>query len=288
MRVRASGQPPTALRIYLSEIGRVPLLTVEEERELVQAFRRTRDPKLRARLVAANLRFVVKIANNWKARNAQVALDDLISEGHCGLLRAADKFDPAHKVRFVSYAVFWIRAYIGNFVLKNWSLVKYGTTQAQRKLFMGLMAARDELDRLHPGELEPDERVRRLARRLHVQPEEVREAELRLGSSDLSLDTPLNEDVSGRTFVDNLEADGPGPEEELLKADQDERRRRVIQHALKTLSRVERVIIERRHLGSERTTLNQLGDELGFSRERARQLEKRALAKLRPLLQGLR
>src|SRR6266508_2192606 len=143
--------PSTAssLELYLSEINQFPLLTVEEEQNLARLYRRKGDTRAAHRLVTANLRFVVKVAYEYRSYGFKMA--DLIQEGNIGLMKAVQKFDPDKNIRLISYAVWWIRAYIQNYILKSWSLVKIGTTQAQRKLFFSLARTRHEIERLSPG-----------------------------------------------------------------------------------------------------------------------------------------
>src|SRR5918911_1327449 len=171
--------PSTAssLELYLSEINQFPLLTVEEEQNLARLYRRKGDTRAAHRLVTANLRFVVKVAYEYRSYGFKMA--DLIQEGNIGLMKAVQKFDPDKGIRLISYAVWWIRAYIQNYILKSWSLVKLGTTQAQRKLFFSLARTRRELEKLNGTADGPLGNVDEIARRLHVKPSEVREMEQR-------------------------------------------------------------------------------------------------------------
>src|SRR5512145_2381641 len=187
----------SSLEIYLSEINRFPLL-MEEEQRLARRFCADGDTRSAHRLVTANLRFVVKVAYEYRSYGFRMA--DLIQEGNIGLMKAVQKFDPDKGIRLISYAVWWIRAYIQNYILKSWSLVKLGTTQAQRKLFFSLARTRRELEKF--GSTDTNlVNVEEIARRLHVKPGEVREMEQRMGGRDLSLDAPMGED-GGNTHVD--------------------------------------------------------------------------------------
>ena len=274
----------SALQPYLTEINRFPLLTPEEEKRLACAYRDRGDTRAAHRLVTANLRFVVKVAYGY--RSYGLRMPDLVQEGNIGLMKAVQKFDPDLGIRLISYAVWWIRAYIQNHILRSWSLVKVGTTQAQRKLFFSLARTKRELERLG-GRLEegqaPD--ATRIARKLHVLPAEVEEMERRLEGRDLSLDAPVGDGAS--THLDFVATSQPCPDDALSEA---EERRLVaagVEAALSQLDPRERLIIERRVMNDRPLTLKELGDHFGFSRERARQLEIRAREKLRHALQGL-
>src|SRR5215467_8916695 len=177
---------PGSLSLYLTEINRYSLLKVEEEQKLARRFKKG-DLQAGHRLVTANLRFVVKVA--YEYRSYGIKMSDLIQEGNIGLMKAVQKFDPDKKIRLISYAVWWIRAYVQSYILKSWSLVKLGTTQAQRRLFFSLARAKRQLEKMTHGDpaLANLARVEELAQRLHVRPDEVREMEQRMGGRDLSL-----------------------------------------------------------------------------------------------------
>jgi RNA polymerase sigma-32 factor len=266
------------LHAYLAEIRRIPLLTVEEERRLARAFREG-DARAGHQLVAANLRFVVKVAFEYRAYGLR--MPDLVQEGNLGLLRAVQKFDPDQQVRLISYAVWWIRAYLQNHILRSWSLVKLGTTQAQRRLFFSLARARRELSR-HPET--PGDRDE-IARSLLVKTSEVEEMSVRLEQRDQSLDLPLPGGAATRG--DRLPCGTPSAHDQLADA---ESRRRVgtgVQAALARLDERERYVVEQRLLAEPPLSLRAVGDHLGVSRERARQLELRATGKLKVALAGL-
>ena len=178
----------STLETYLAEINRYPLLTVEEERDLARKFRAGGSARSGHSLVTANLRFVVKVAYEYRSYGFRMA--DLVQEGNIGLMRAVQKFDPEKEIRLISYAVWWIRAYIQNYILRSWSLVKLGTTQAQRKLFFSLARTRRELDRMSVGHgADSDgEDTGKIARKLHVKASEVQEMAQRMDGRDLSLD----------------------------------------------------------------------------------------------------
>jgi RNA polymerase sigma-32 factor len=270
---------------YLREINRVPLLTVEEERRLARQFRDQGDKRAGHRLVEANLRFVVKVAFEYRSYGLRMA--DLIQEGNIGLMKAVQKFDPDKEIRLISYAVWWIRAYIQNHILKSWSLVKIGTTQAQRKLFFSLARTRHEIERLSPGAGLDKEGidVNLVAKKLRVRPSDVVEMQQRMEGRDLSLDAPVADGTS--THLEFTPGDGDPQDEELARAEEDAIVRRRVCDAMGRLDPRERHIIEARIMGEGKETLRDLGQHFGFSRERARQLEIRALEKLRRELQPL-
>jgi RNA polymerase sigma-32 factor len=271
---RADQQPGhAALDAYLAEIRRIPLLTVEEEQSLSRQFR-DGDGRAGHQLVAANLRFVVKVAFEYRAYGLR--MPDVIQEGNIGLMRAVQKFDPDKRIRLISYAVWWIRAYIQNHILRSWSLVKLGTTRAQRKLFFSLSRTRRELERSSSGSSDAGE----IARTLCVKPSEVEEMLLRLERRDQSLDLPWGED-GGSTAGDRLADDAPTAHDEFASAEQRQRLGDGVRSALATLDSRERFIVERRLMAEPPMSLRELGDHFGFSRERARQLELRATQKLK-------
>jgi RNA polymerase sigma-32 factor len=270
---------------YLREINRVQLLTVEEERRLARQFRDQGDKRAGHRLVEANLRFVVKVAFEYRSYGLRMA--DLIQEGNIGLMKAVQKFDPDKEIRLISYAVWWIRAYIQNHILKSWSLVKIGTTQAQRKLFFSLARTRHEIERLSPGAGLDQEGidVNLVAKKLRVRPSDVVEMQQRMEGRDLSLDAPVADGTS--THLEFTPGDGDPQDEELARAEEDAIVHRRVTDAMGRLDPRERHIIEARIMGEGKETLRDLGQHFGFSRERARQLEIRALEKLRRELQPL-
>jgi RNA polymerase sigma-32 factor len=281
---RTTGASST-LDQYLREINRVALLTVEEERRLAREFRDQGDKRAGHRLVEANLRFVVKVAFEYRSYGLRMA--DLIQEGNIGLMKAVQKFDPDKEIRLISYAVWWIRAYIQNHILKSWSLVKIGTTQAQRKLFFSLARTRHEIERLSPGAGLDKEGidVNLVAKKLRVRPSDVVEMQQRMEGRDLSLDAPVADGTS--THLEFTPADGEPQDEELAQAEEGALVSRRVSEAMARLDPRERHIVEARIMGEGKETLRDLGQHFGFSRERARQLEIRALEKLRRELQPL-
>ena len=262
---------------YVSEINRYKLLTREQEQEL--AIRYVDKGQLSAahKLVVSNLRFVVKIAHEY--RGYGLKLLDLVQEGNIGLMMAVKKFDPAKGYRLISYAVWWIRAYIQNFIIRSWSLVKLGTTQAQRKLFFKLRSERDKADReAGPGE---SASAKKLAGRLKVAEGEVNDMEMRLASRDFSLDAEL-EPGARQSHLDLLADDkGPSQEEELAKLEERRLVRGKVHEAMDSLNEKERYIVENRLMTDEPKTLQEIGKHFSISRERARQIEGNVIRKIR-------
>ena len=262
---------------YVSEINRYKLLTREQEQEL--AIRYVEKGQLSAahKLVVSNLRFVVKIAHEY--RGYGLKLLDLVQEGNIGLMMAVKKFDPAKGYRLISYAVWWIRAYIQNFIIRSWSLVKLGTTQAQRKLFFKLRSERDKADRAAgPGETASQKSI---AKRLKVAEGEVNDMEMRLAARDFSLDAEL-EPGARQSHLDLLADDkGPSQEEELAKLEERQLVRGKVHEAMGSLNEKERYIVENRLMTDEPKTLQEIGQHFSISRERARQIEGNVIRKIR-------
>jgi RNA polymerase sigma-32 factor len=282
MLATASFSSTDSLSTYLSEISQYPLLSQPEEQAQARRFRQG-DLSAGHRLVTSNLRFVVKVA--YEYRSYGLKMSDLIQEANIGLMKAVQKFDPDKGIRLISYAVWWIRAYIQNYVLKNWSLVKLGTTQAQRRLFFALARTRRELEKLGAGEgnvVNAEE----IARKLNVKASEVREMEQRMGGRDLSLDAPMSEDGDA-THLDFVESESVSQVDEISERQEADLTRERIRRALTRLDPRERFIIEHRVMGDSEMTLSELGEHFGFSRERARQLEIRAKDKLKAELSAL-
>lgn len=282
MQVSTESSSAGSLATYLSEINRFPLLKVDQEQTLARHFRRG-DLRAAHQLVTANLRFVVKVAYEYRSYGIRMA--DLIQEGNIGLMKAVQKFDPDKGIRLISYAVWWIRAYIQNYILRSWSLVKLGTTQAQRKLFFSLARTRREMEKLNHGAPLPTN-FDEIARRLHVKATEVREMEQRMGGRDLSLDAPMGDEGS-TSHVDFLVSTNIPQDDECATREESVILNSRIQLALRRLDPRERFIIEQRVMNDQTMTLKELGAHFGFSRERARQLEIRAKEKLRAELAAL-
>jgi RNA polymerase sigma-32 factor len=269
-----------ALQTYLREVQRHPLLTPEQTQELSVKFLQTQDPEIAAQLVTANLRLVVKIA--YEYRRAYRNIMDLIQEGNIGLMQAVKRYDPYRGVKLSSYAAWWIRAYILRFILNNWRLVKLGTTQAQRKLFFNLRKKRAELVALG---IDPTDAE--VAKQLNVPESDVAEMEVRLQSSEKSLDAPVG-DADGRSIakVDMMPSAGDGPEAQMADNELQGLLKEKLADFRKTLDGKDKeiAIFDERLVSDEPLTLQELGDRFGISRERVRQLEQRLTARLREYL----
>lgn len=263
-----------SLDTYLIQINQFPLLTHEEELELARRYRDHNDISAAHRLITSNLRFVVKVALEYKSYG--VKLLDLIQEGNIGLMMAVKKFDPDKGIRFISYAIWWIRAFIQNFIIKTWSLVKIGTTQAQKKLFYKIGKVRKALE----SDLENDAKYEALAKDLDVHKEDIIEMEQRMAARDLSLDSPFDEGKE-LTHLDLLQEESLNQEEILVQEQEKELREKEVERALKRLNEKELFIIKNRIMADDPLTLQEIGDRLNLSRERVRQIESEALKKLK-------
>lgn len=263
-----------SLETYLVQINQFPLLTQEEEFALAVRYRKHNDIEAAQKLITSNLRFVVKIAFEYKSY--RVKLLDLIQEGNIGLMMAVKKFNPYKGYRFISYAIWWIRAYIQNFIIKTWSLVKIGTTQAQKKLFYKIGKIRKALE----SNGEDEKKYELLARDLDVTKEDIIEMEQRMAARDLSLDAPFDEGQE-LTHLDLLKEESPNQEEAFSQEEEKKVREREVQHAMKRLNEKEVYVIKNRIMSDEPLTLQQIGDHLKLSRERVRQIESEALKKLK-------
>ena len=258
---------------YVAEINRFEVLTAEEEFRLAVRFKKKNDLKAAEKLVVSNLRFVVKIAHEY--RNYGIKLSDLVQEGNIGLMHAVKKFDPYRGYRLISYAVWWIRAYIQNYIIKSWSLVKIGTTQAQRKLFFKLSQARRRLQGL--SEKRPE--FAEIAESLGVRPDEIADMESRMNNRDRSLDAAVGEDGDS-THMNYLTYNGEDQETALIRKEEMELVQKHIAVALARLTEKETFIIKNRVMADNPLTLQEIGDRYHITRERARQIEKQALRKL--------
>ncbi len=261
------------LNLYISEINRFPLLTPEEEFKLAMRLKKDSDVTAAEKLIVSNLRFVVKIAHEY--RNYGFKLADLIQEGNVGLIHAVKKFDPEKGYRLISYAVWWIRAYIQNYLIKSWSIVKIGTTQAQRKLFFKLNQTKKDLETLSKRNPEFSE----IATSLGVKDSEVEEMDLRMGARDVSLHEMIN-DESSNSHIDFLAYEGDNQETSLIKNEEKSLVQRDIAGALAHLNERESYIILNRVMADDPKTLQEIGEKYNISRERARQIEKQALKKM--------
>jgi len=268
--------PADNLQRYLSEVRRYPLLSADEEHDLAVRWKEEGDRAAAMRLITSNLRLVVMIARQYQ--QAFRNLLDLVQEGNIGLLEAVKNFDPYRGVRFPSYAVWWIRAYIIRYVMNNWRLVKLGTTQAQRKLFFNLQREKDRLER---EGFRPDPKL--IADRLSVKKEEVIEMEQRLSGRDVSVDQPIGEE-SDTSMLDFL----PDRREEPEARAADAEYRQIIADKIREfgerLHDKEKVIFNLRMIAEEPLTLQEIGERYQISRERVRQIEERIRKRLRTFL----
>ena len=264
---------------YVAEINKYPLLTREQEVALAERYRKDGDLDAAHQLVVSNLRFVVKIAHEY--RGYSLKLLDLIQEGNIGLMMAVKKFDAGKGYRLISYAVWWIRAYIQNFIMRSWSLVKLGTTQAQRKLFFKLRSERERADReAGDGETATTES---LAGRLEVAETDVVDMEARLAARDFSLDVEL-QDGARQTHMDLLSSENASQEERVAEAEERSLLRGKVYEAMEHLNEKERYIVENRLMAEEPKTLQEIGQHFQISRERARQIEGNVIRKIRTAL----
>ena len=263
-----------SLETYLAQINQFPLLSQEEEFKLAVTYRKYNDIDAAHQLITSNLRFVVKVAFEYKSYGAKLL--DLIQEGNIGLMMAVKKFDPYKGYRFISYAIWWIRAYIQNFIIKTWSLVKIGTTQAQKKLFYKIGKVRKALE----SNGENEKKYELLAQDLDVTKEDIIEMEQRMSSRDLSLDAPFDESQE-LTHLELLKEESPNQEEAIAQEEEKTVREHEVQAAMKRLNEKEVYVLQNRIMAEEPLTLQQIGDHLKLSRERVRQIESEALKKLK-------
>ena len=261
------------LKTYLNEIERYPVLTREQELELANRYKDGADDTAVNDLITSNLRFVIKVALGY--RNYGIKVMDLVQEGNIGLIKAVEKFDPDKGYRLISYAVWWIKAYIQNHIIRSWSMVKMGTTQAQRKLFyrVGDLPEATDFD-IHL------DNVSKLADRINVTDDEVIDMAARLKARDLSLDELLG-DSSRDSFADTLRDERADQERDLAERQELQNLKRWVDEAVDKLNPREKYIVERRILSDEPETLKELGKHFGVTRERARQIERAVLQKLK-------
>ena len=258
---------------FLTLVRSIKPLTPEKEFELAVKYSETGDVGAAQELVVSHLPFVVKVA--FQYRHYMIPVQDLIQEGTIGLMKAVKRFDPHRGYRLVSFAVWWIKAYIKNFILKSWNLVKLGTTQAQRKLFFRIGDIGEHLD-----EASRNARIDDLANELKVKPDDVIEVEARIKAREWSLNEVVGDDKDV-TAMDLLPDHAPGSEDLLIERESAAQLSTATDQALKKLDPRERFIVTKRYMDDSPWTLQRLGEHFGTSRERVRQLEKRALKKLR-------
>ena len=261
---------------YLQEIRKFPMLEADEEYMLAKRWREQDDLDSAHKLVPSHLRLVAKIATGY--RGYGLPLSELISEGNVGMMQAVKRFDPERGFRLATYAMWWIRAAIQEYILHSWSLVKIGTTAAQKKLFFNLRTLKGQMQAIEEGDLHP-EQVNKIAEALNVPEHDVVTMNRRLAAPDHSLNAPLRIDGDGE-WQDWLVDETESQETMLAESEELGRRRELLTAAMKTLNERERHILEERRLKESPTTLEELSQEYGISRERVRQIEVRAFEKL--------
>ena len=260
---------------YLEEIRRFPMLQPDEEYVLAKRWKEHSDSDAAHRLVTSHLRLVAKIAMGY--RGYGLPIGEVISEGNIGLMQAVKRFEPDKGFRLATYAMWWIRASIQEYILRSWSLVKMGTTASQKKLFFNLRKAKSQISALEEGDMRPDQ-VEKIATRLGVATQDVIDMNRRM-SGDASLNTPLREEGEGE-WQDWLVDEGASQENLLADREESDNRLGALHQALNVLNDRERRIFEARRLSDEPITLEQLSDEFDISRERVRQIEVRAFEKV--------
>jgi RNA polymerase sigma-32 factor len=270
--------PEQGLSRYLSEIRKFPLLEKNEEFMLAQRWAQHQDSEAAEKMVTSHLRLVAKIAMGY--RGYGLPMGEVISEGNVGLMQAVKKFDPDKGFRLATYAMWWIRAAIQEYILRSWSLVKLGTTAAQKKLFFNLRRLKGEISALEEGDLRP-ENVAAISKRLGVTEEEVTSMNRRMSAGgDASLNAPIGGMDGEAEWQDWIADDTPGQAEVMANNDEFSARMSLLERAMESLNERERHIITERRLKEEPTTLEDLSAEYNVSRERIRQIEVRAFEKL--------
>ena len=265
-----------SLSFYLQEIKRFPILTAEEEYMLAKRYKEHGDAEAAHKLVTSHLRLVAKIAMGYRGYGLPVT--DLISEGNVGIMQAVKKFDPEKGFRLATYAMWWIRAQIQEYVLHSWSLVKIGTTAAQKKLFFNLRKLKNQLGSMDDGSLSP-ENVREIANRLNVKEAEVKDMEGRLFSGDQSLNVQIGHEANTE-WQDMIVDDSEAQDKVFEKKDEYLHRKKLFNEALKILNPREKEIVKFRRLRDKPKKLEELSQQFNISRERVRQIEEKAIEKL--------
>jgi len=266
----------SGLTRYLEEIRRFPMLEPQDEYMLAKRWREHGDRDAAHKLVTSHLRLVAKIAMGY--RGYGLPISEVISEGNVGLMQAVKRFEPEKGFRLATYAMWWIKAAIQEYILRSWSLVKMGTTANQKKLFFNLRKAKSKISALEEGDLRPDQ-VKLIAKRLGVTEQDVVDMNRRLGG-DVSLNAPIREDGDSGEWQDWLVDDASDQESRLAESEETDNRRQALGEALSVLNERERRIFEARRLADDPITLEDLAAEFGVSRERVRQIEVRAFGKV--------
>ncbi|MBL4690959.1 MAG: RNA polymerase sigma factor RpoH [Rhodospirillales bacterium] len=270
------------LALYFREVWSFPILEKADEQSLARLWRDKGDTDAAHKLVTSHLRLVAKMAMKYRGYGLPVA--DLVSEGNIGLMKAVKKFDPELGFRLSTYAMWWIKASITEYILKSWSMVKLGTVASQKKLFFSLRSIKSRLNILDAGELTPDQ-AKQLSDKMNMSADEITKMNRRMSSRDLSLNAPLSTDDEGMEFQDTLVAEGPSPERLVADAEELSHHGAILRRAMQALPERDRDILAERRLNDEPKTLDTLGQKYGISRERVRQLEVRAFEKVQEAVQ---
>jgi len=272
--------PEKGLATYLRAVNALPVLSVEQERKLARRYRKHNDLDAARQLVMSNLRYVARVARGFSGYGLPQA--DLIQEGNIGLMKAVKHYDPARKVRLMSFAIHWIRAEMFDYILRNWRIVKVATTKAQRKLFFNLRKSRERLGWMTRGEVDT------LAESLDVAPETVKEMESRMSNADVAFDADndADDDSFHAAPAGYLQDMRYNPEVLATQSDQEDLRQTQLRSALTSLDARSRDIIQRRWLDEKKPTLHELADEYGISAERIRQIEMKALDVMKDALEA--
>jgi len=270
---------------YLNEIKKFPMLSAEEEYTLANRLSIHGDTEAAHQLVTSHLRLVAKLAMGYKGYGLPIT--DIISEGNVGLMQAVQKFDPEKGFRLATYALWWVKAAMQEYILRSWSLVKIGTTAVQKKLFFNLRRAKNQIQAYEDGDLNP-ENLEKISKQLNVPEKEVVNMNRRLSGADPSLNAKISTDDGSQTeWQDWIEADAPNQEEEYVEKEEDTIRKELISEALNILNERELDIVQTRRLSEETATLEELSEKYDISRERVRQIEVRALEKIKEEIQKL-
>ncbi len=266
---------------YLEEIRQFPMLEPQQEYMLAKSWREHGDRDAAHQLVTSHLRLVARIAMGY--RGYGLPIGEVVSEGNVGLMQAVKRFDPDKGFRLATYAMWWIRAAIQEYILRSWSLVKMGTTAAQKKLFFNLRKIKSQLKALEEGDLKPDQ-VKQIATRLGVTEEDVVSMNRRL-AGDSSLNAPVRNDAESGEWMDWLVDESMNQEDRLAESEEKDQRHEMLTNALEGLNERERRVFEARRLAEDPLTLEELSEEFGVSRERIRQIEVRAFEKVQKAVQ---
>ena len=282
----AALSPEGGLSRYLAEIRKFPMLEKDEEYMLAKRFKEHEDPDAAQKLITSHLRLVAKIAMGYRGYGLPVG--EVISEGNVGLMQAVKKFDPEKGFRLSTYAMWWIRASIQEYILRSWSLVKIGTTAAQKKLFFNLRKLKGQIDAVDEGDMRPDE-VEHIATKLGVTHDEVVSMNRRMSGGDNSLNAPMRNDAEGSSEWQDwlVDENAVSAEASLMQSDEFDMRMSLLETAMADLNERERRILTERRLSEEPKTLEELSGEFNVSRERVRQIEVRAFEKLQKAMQKL-